>query len=136
MDKLSPTERSRVMSVVRSKDTTPELVVRRLLHTMGFRFRLHRKDLPGKPDIVLPKYQACIFVHGCFWHQHPRCKRATRPSSRVEFWDEKLDGNIARDKKNIRALKKLGWRVLVVWECQTKKPEILRQQIIRFFSKS
>jgi DNA mismatch endonuclease (patch repair protein) len=133
MDKLSPTERSRVMSAVRGKDTTPELIVRRLLHAMGFRFRLHRKDLPGKPDIVLPKYQTCIFVHGCFWHQHPRCKRASRPASNIKFWDAKLLGNIERDKRNYRALKKLGWRIMVIWECKTKNSEVLQQKITRFF---
>ncbi|WP_459720892.1 very short patch repair endonuclease [Sideroxyarcus sp. TK5] len=132
MDKLSPTERSRVMSAVRGKDTTPELIVRRLLHSMGFRFRLHRKDLPGKPDIVLPKYHACIFVHGCFWHQHPRCKRASRPTSHTVFWNAKLQGNADRDKKNYRALKRLGWRVMVIWECQTKNPRTLQDKIFHF----
>lgn len=131
MDKFSPDERSRVMSAVHGRDTAPELAVRRMLHSLGFRFRLHRSDLPGKPDIVLSKYRTCIFVHGCFWHQHPRCKRATRPTSNVEFWDKKLLGNIERDKKNYRALKALGWKVLIIWECKTKNVEALKQQIIQ-----
>lgn len=135
MDKLSPTDRSRIMSAVHGKNTAPELTVRKTLHALGFRFRLHRKDLPGKPDIVLPKYRTCIFVHGCFWHQHPKCKRATRPSSNVEFWNEKLDGNVARDKENIRTLKRLGWRVLVIWECKTKNVDVLKRDIIYFFSR-
>lgn len=132
MDKLSPSDRSRVMSAVHGKNTGPELVVRRVLHALGFRFRLHRKDLPGKPDIVLPKYRTCIFVHGCFWHQHLRCKRASRPTSNVKFWDQKLLGNVERDRKNYWALKKQGWRVLVIWECKTKNIEALKLQIMRF----
>lgn len=133
MDKLSPAERSRVMSAVRGKDTTPELVVRRLLHAMGFRFRLHRKDLPGKPDIVLPKYHTCIFVHGCFWHQHPGCKRASKPTSNESFWSRKLLGNVRRDELHCQALKALGWRVLTVWECETKDSDVLERMLVRFF---
>lgn len=125
MDKLSPAHRSRVMASVRGKDTTPELRARKMLHALGFRYRLHRKDLPGKPDIVLPKYRVCIFVHGCFWHQHPGCKRSSRPSSNEEFWSGKLDKNIERDEENRQALQKLGWKVAVIWECETKDPERL-----------
>lgn len=117
MDRIPPDQRSEVMRQVRGKDTKPEIRVRRLLHRLGFRFRLHRDNLPGKPDIVLPKWRAVIFVHGCFWHQHPGCSRAARPTSNVEFWNKKLDRNVRRDAENIRQLEEAGWRVFVVWEC-------------------
>jgi DNA mismatch endonuclease (patch repair protein) len=120
------------MSQVRSKDTKPEKVVRSVLHRLGYRFRLHRKDLPGKPDIVLPKYHAVIFVHGCFWHQHPNCKKATYPKSNAIFWKQKLDSNIERDRHNQDELLQLGWRVLVIWECQTKHPNTLMEQLSHF----
>jgi DNA mismatch endonuclease (patch repair protein) len=120
MDKLTPTERSRVMSKVHGKNTTPEMRVRRTLHALGYRFRLHRKDLPGKPDIVLPKYRSCIFVHGCFWHQHSGCKRASKPSTNTDFWSRKLDRNVERGEQNCIALQDLGWNVIVIWECETK----------------
>lgn len=133
MDKLTPQQRSAVMSAVKNKDTLPELRVRRALHAMGYRFRLHCKDLPGKPDIVLPKYKLCIFVNGCFWHQHPGCGRATVPTSNREFWGKKLSGNIERDKKNGRELRLLGWRVCIIWECETKKVYNLNKAIERCF---
>lgn len=117
MDIVSPEVRSGMMSGIRGKDTAPELKVRSFLHANGFRFRLHRKDLPGKPDIVLPKYKACVFVHGCFWHRHKGCKLASEPKSREEFWNKKFSENVARDLRNIKALKKAGWRVAIVWEC-------------------
>lgn len=132
MDKLSQADRSRVMSSVHERNTKPELVVRQALHSLGFRFRLHKKDLPGKPDIVLAKYKTCIFVHGCFWHQHPGCKRASRPSSNIQFWDSKLKRNIERDKENMEALARLGWRVIVIWECETKDTEILKRLLDKF----
>ncbi len=119
-DVFTPEKRSEVMSLVRSKNTKPELFVRSLLHRMGYRFRLHRKDLPGKPDIVLPKYRAVIFVHGCFWHQHPGCKKATLPKQNAEFWKDKLEGNVRRDEQARHRLEEAGWRVLVVWECEAK----------------
>ncbi|WP_126454370.1 very short patch repair endonuclease [Sulfuriflexus mobilis] len=128
-DKLSPQRRSEVMSAVKGKNTTPELRVRRVLHAMGYRFRLHRKDLPGKPDIVLPKYKLCIFVHGCFWHQHSGCKRATMPASNKAFWKKKLTGNFERDKKNTADLKSLGWQVCIIWECETKQQEVLEKAL-------
>ena len=118
MDKLTKEKRSWNMSRIRGKDTRPEKIVRSVLHKDGFRFRLNRKDLPGKPDIVLPKYKSVIMVHGCFWHQHKNCKYATVPKSNTAFWISKLDGNVKRDKKNISALKRLGYRVIIMWECQ------------------
>ena len=108
------------MSHVKSKNTAPEIKLRSILHRNGFRFRLNRKDLPGKPDIVLPKYKAVIFVHGCFWHGHD-CKRGQRPQTNVEFWNKKINKNMERDKQDIIKLKELGWRVMVVWECDLKK---------------
>lgn len=119
-DIFEPAKRSRIMSQVKVKDTAPEIKLRSILHRNGFRFRLNRKDLPGKPDIVLPKYKAVIFVHGCFWHGHD-CKRGRRPKTNIEFWNEKIDKNIKRDQLDIIKLRELGWRVLVVWECEIKK---------------
>lgn len=129
MDKLSRNQRSKNMAAVRGKNTSPELRVRRMLHSMGYRYRLHRKDLPGKPDIVLPKYRLCIFVHGCFWHQHPGCKRATIPETRREFWQEKFCKNKKRDELSLRELGKLGWQVCTIWECETKSPDILAKRL-------
>jgi DNA mismatch endonuclease (patch repair protein) len=108
------------MSRIKGKDTKPEKIVRSILHKAGFRFRLNRKDLPGKPDIVLPKYKSVILVHGCFWHRHPRCKYAYTPKSRVTFWQKKFSENIERDKFVKRELRKMGWRTIVVWECELK----------------
>lgn len=106
------------MSRIRGKDTNPEMVVRRYLHSRGFRYRLHRSDLPGKPDLVLPKLRVAIFVNGCFWHQHEGCPKATIPQSNVDFWQRKLSQNVMRDSRNQQALKDLGWHPMVVWECQ------------------
>lgn len=136
VDRLTPECRSRLMSHVHSKDTTPELKVRRTLHAMGYRFRLYRRDLPGKPDIVLPKYGAAIFVNGCFWHRHRGCKKASMPSTHVDFWNEKFRRNVERDKKNVRLLRRVGWRVLVVWECQTKDEDRLRKKLEKFLAGS
>lgn len=119
-DVVDAATRSRMMSGIRGKDTKPELLVRKYLHARGLRFRLHVKNLPGKPDIVCPKYRAAIFVHGCFWHQHDGCKFATMPSSRTDFWTSKLSENVSRDKYQISALEGLNWRVFVVWECELK----------------
>lgn len=116
-DTLSPAQRSQRMSLIRGKDTRPELWVRRALHAQGFRFRLHRKDLPGRPDIVLPKYGVVVFVQGCFWHAH-HCQKGRVPATRSEFWQAKFEGNKKRDARNMRALRQAGWRVLCVWECQ------------------
>ena len=109
------------MSRIHSRDTRPELLVRSMLHRAGYRFSLRRKDLPGRPDIVLPKYRTVIFVNGCFWHQHKGCKEASRPKTRRKFWADKLDGNVRRDQRNYRALRKLGWRVVMVWECELER---------------
>ena len=106
------------MSGIRGKDTSPELQVRRYLHAAGFRFRLHAKDLPGRPDLVLPKYNAVIQVHGCFWHQHPGCDLAVMPATRPDFWREKLEGNRDRDVRNKAKLEDMGWRVFELWECE------------------
>lgn len=133
-DMFTAEERSRIMSHVRTKNTQPELVVRSLLHAMGYRFRLHRKDLPGSPDIVLPKHRAVIFVHGCFWHGHPGCSRAKRPSTNTAFWNEKIDRNIARDAEAEAKLREAGWRVLVVWQCRTRDREALCAELARFLS--
>lgn len=113
------------MAAIRGKDTKPELEVRRFLHSQGFRFRLHRKDLPGKPDIVLPKHRAVIFVHGCFWHLHG-CKNTVIPKTRMEWWKTKLEGNRARDEKSRLRLNELGWRVIIVWECETTPTRLNR----------
>lgn len=118
---FSPEKRSAIMSLVRSKSTKPELLVRSLLHRMGYKFRLHRKDLPGSPDMVLPKYRTAIFVHGCFWHQHPGCKKATLPNQNAEFWREKFERNVRRDENAQRRLREMGWRLLVLWECEVKR---------------
>lgn len=112
-------QRSRNMRAVRGADTKPEIEVRRLLHRLGYRFRLRRADLPGKPDIVLPRHKTVVFVHGCFWHRHD-CKRATIPKTRTEFWTSKLSANAERDARVIHKLKTMGWRVAVIWECETK----------------
>ena len=115
------------MAKVHSVNTTPEIRVRKLLHCMGYRFRLHRRDLPGNPDIVLPKYKTVIFVHGCFWHGCPTCRHARiRPVTNAEYWDKKLDRTMERDRNNMEVLKQLGWRVMVIWECETKKGSIVK----------
>ncbi|PRX33961.1 T/G mismatch-specific endonuclease [Meinhardsimonia xiamenensis] len=111
--------RSHIMAAVRGKNTTPELRVRKCLHAMGYRFRLHRRDLAGTPDIVLPRYRTCIFVNGCFWHRHPGCKRATSPKRNAEFWEAKFARNVARDEANGHALTAEGWNVVTIWECET-----------------
>ena len=135
-DIYSPAKRSEVMSKVRSRNTKPELIVRSLLHHMGYRFRLHRADLPGKPDIVLPKYQTVIFVHGCFWHQHSGCKKATLPKKNFDFWQAKLEANRSRDIQHVDDLTKAGWQVIVVWECETKDIDALEKTLRKSLSKS
>lgn len=119
-DVLSKEQRSKCMSHIRSKNTKPEVLVRRFLFAHGFRFRLHRKDLPGKPDIVLPKYRTVIFINGCFWHGHSGCKYSTIPATNREFWESKISGNIRRDKETFSRLVKSGWKVIEIWQCQLK----------------
>ena len=128
--------RSANMAKVRSKNTQPEWRVRKLVHSMGFRYRLYVKNLPGQPDLVFASRRKAIFVHGCFWHQHNDgcCKRSALPASNLEFWKEKLERNVERDASNIARLDQLGWHVLIVWECETKvrSVNILRQKVLRF----
>lgn len=131
-DKVSAEQRSRIMARVKNKNTGPEIVVRKTLHRLGYRFRLHRRDLPGNPDIVLPRYHSVIFVHGCFWHGHPGCSRANRPQTNSEFWNTKLDKNLRRDQEVQMHLRSLGWQVLVIWQCELKDREELEQQISNF----
>lgn len=121
MDHLTPEKRSWNMSRIKSKDTTPECIVRSFLHRNGFRFRLQVKDLPGKPDIVLPKYKTAIEVRGCYWHRHEGCKDATTPSTNTEFWQKKFAENVARDQRTEQELKALGWNVIILWECEVIK---------------
>ena len=127
-------QRSRNMSAIKSKNTKPEIAVRKLLHSMGYRFRLHSKDLPGSPDIVLPKYKTVIFVHGCFWHRHENCKYASTPKTRKEFWNKKFTENKKRDSEIQEKIKILDWRSVVIWECETKNIENLRDKIIDVFN--
>lgn len=133
MDKLSQQRRSDNMRQIRSKDTTPELILRRLIHMMGYRFRLHRKDLPGKPDLVFPGRKKVIFLHGCFWHQHKGCREGRLPGTRREYWGPKLARNQERDALSEAALKSLGWGVLTLWECEVEKePAVVLRQLRRF----
>lgn len=125
MDHVTRERRSAIMAAVASKDTRPEMAVRRVLHRLGYRFRLHRTDLPGRPDIVLPKHRVCIFVHGCFWHRHDGCKKSSTPKSNVAFWETKFARNTQRDAEAVAALKALGWNVSIVWECETRQPDQL-----------
>jgi len=131
MDRLTPQKRSWIMSRIRASDTGPERKVRSLLHRMGFRFNLRRRGLPGRPDIVLPKWQTAVFVHGCFWHQHTGCRNAVMPKTRPDFWAKKLQGNVMRDEVTARALRKLGWRVITIWECELKQIDQLERRLRR-----
>ena len=128
-DVFTPDQRSKVMAKIKSKNTKPEMTVRSLCHELGLRFRLHRKDLPGSPDLVFPKRRLCLFVHGCFWHQHPGCKYAYQPKSRPEFWLQKLQKNVIRDHTAKADLEAMGWRVAIIWECQTKRKDMLALEI-------
>jgi len=132
MDKISKKHRSWNMSQIKSENTTPERIVRSLLHKMGFRFRLHEKKLPGKPDIVLKKYRTVIFVHGCFWHRHARCKYAYIPKSHHKFWQKKFSENMVRDKNVKRILKKSGWKIITIWECQINNQKKLIERLTSF----
>ena len=128
MDAWSAAKRSEVMGRIRSRDTKPELIVRSLLHRCGVRFSLRRRGLPGTPDIVLPRYKTVVFVHGCFWHRHARCRMASAPKSHRAFWQAKFEANVARDRRNRRALTKAGWRVIVLWECEVVRDPLAAVQ--------
>ena len=134
MDKVSPEKRSWTMAQVKGRDTGPERIVRSLLHRMGYRFRLQRADLPGKPDIALPKFKTALFVHGCFWHRHPSCKRATMPTSNTDYWDRKFARTVARDAQNQKELEALGWHVFIVWECELKDLAALQARLFDYFN--
>lgn len=133
MDRLSHEQRSALMARVKTKGTKPELVVRSALHRLGYRYRLHRKDLPGKPDLVFPSRHKAIFVHGCFWHGHD-CPRGKLPQTNEEFWKTKIDKNKARDERVIETLRSLGWEVLVVWECEIRGDEQFVRNLTRFLN--
>ena len=136
MDVHSPEQRSFNMSQIRSKNTKPEVLVRSLVHRMGYRFRLHRSDLPGKPDIVLPRHRIAINVHGCFWHRHPNCRNATTPVTNARWWKNKLKRNVARDAENSRNLRRQGWYVITIWECQIKDPDRLERRLRTAFERA
>ena len=131
-DNLTPSQRKNTMRRVRSKDTKPEMVVRRLVHGLGYRYRLHRRDLPGNPDIVFSRLNKVIFVHGCFWHGHDCKAGLNRPASNKAYWIPKLERNKARDEKNLQELADKGWQSLIIWECQTKDKDQLAKTIIEF----
>lgn len=134
MDKISPERRSANMRSIRSRDTVPEMIVRRLAHQLGYRYRLHGRDLPGKPDLVFRGRRKVIFVHGCFWHQHPisRCADSRRPRTNLGYWEAKLDRNVARDAAHVLDLENTGWKVLIIWDCETKNPLRLAARLRRF----
>lgn len=132
MDNLSPTDRSERMARVRGKNTQPELLTRSLVYSLGYRYRLHARDLPGHPDLVFRKARKVIFIHGCFWHRHGKCRLARLPKSRLDFWVPKLEGNKRRDRRNIRLLVSKGWKVLTIWECQIGNTSQLQEKIRRF----
>lgn len=121
--------RSDIMRAVKRAHTKPEIIVRQALHALGLRFRLHRRDLPGSPDIVLPRFRTAVFVHGCFWHRHPGCRHATTPKSRQEYWLPKFEANVERDARKEAQLRELGWRVAVIWECETKSLAALEARL-------
>lgn len=131
-DVFTKAKRSWIMSRVKGLDTKPEIVGRSVIHRMGLRFRVHRRDLPGNPDIVLPRHNKVIFVHGCFWHGHTGCARSKRPTTNTRFWTKKLDANIARDERYRKTLRRTGWKVLVVWQCETRRPKDLLRTLERF----
>jgi len=132
-DSLTPAKRSWNMSRIQGKNTKPELIVRSYLHRLGYRFRLHRKGLPGKPDIILPKHNLVIFVHGCYWHRHKNCKLAYTPKSNQEFWLKKFSDNVQNDVKVKKQLHKLGWRLAVIWECETENMKKLERKLHQIF---
>ena len=134
MDTLAPERRSAIMSLVKGKDTRPELAVRRIAHSIGLRYRLHRRDLYGTPDLVFPKHKTALFVHGCFWHRHPLCSKSSTPKSNAEFWMTKFSKTVARDRQTQEELEKEGWRVCVIWECETKDPVRIENWLRKTFN--
>jgi DNA mismatch endonuclease (patch repair protein) len=135
MDTFSPRQRSEIMRRVRGADTKPEMTVRRLVHKLGFRYRLHVKELPGHPDLVFPKMKKVIFIHGCFWHGH-RCPAAAHPQSHRSYWEAKLKRNAERDRRNLRELRKAGWDVRIIWECQIRNRGSLTTRLLRFLNEA
>lgn len=133
-DVFTKAKRSEIMTRIRGKNTKPEIIVRSMLHRLGYRFRIHDPKLPGKPDIVLKKYQSVILVHGCFWHQHKGCRKATIPESNRAFWEKKLNGNVNRDLVTIEKLKRVGLKVCIVWECETRQIDLLERRLLLFLS--
>lgn len=132
-DHVSPERRSQLMRGIRRKDTAPEMFVRRAAHALGLRYRLHCESLPGKPDLVLPKWRTVIFVNGCFWHRHPGCKRASVPKSNVEFWQRRFVTNVQRDEQNYARLQQMGWKVVILWECEVIGADRATKQLLRYF---
>jgi len=132
MDHLTPDKRSQQMARMKAVNTAPEIAVRKLLHAAGYRYRIHRRDLPGKPDIVFSARQKVIFIHGCFWHQHADCRRASKPKSNTGYWSQKLRRNVERDAAHLQKLSELGWQALVVWECDLKDPSGLFSSLVNF----
>ncbi len=132
VDVLTKKQRSFNMSRIRGKDTKPEIIVRKIVHRLGYRFRLHQRNLPGCPDIVLARHRKVIFVHGCFWHMHKCRYGKVKPATNAKFWQSKREGNVARDKRNLRKLRKEGWKVLVIWECQTRNIDKLTEKLQKF----
>lgn len=133
-DIVDQATRSRMMSCIRNRDTVPEMAVRRELYGLGIRYRLYNGKLPGRPDIVIGRLRTVIFVHGCYWHRHPGCRLAYTPKSNVEFWQRKLQGNVARDAANQAKLVELGWRILIIWECETRDRVALREQLAQWLA--
>lgn len=133
-DRVSPERRTEIMRAVRSKNTLPEIIVRRAAYRLGLRFRLYAKELPGKPDLVFPKWRTVIFVNGCFWHRHPGCSKASTPKTNVEFWQKKFADNLRRDEANHKRLEELGWRVVVLWQCQVRTIENTVELLSQYFA--
>lgn len=133
MDHLEPEQRSALMAKIRSRNTTPEIRVRRVAHALGLRFRLHKTSLAGSPDLVFPKHRVALFVHGCFWHRHQDCSRSTLPKTRTDFWRQKLADNVKRDRVTVEALQRDGWRVDIIWECETRRADQLNQHLKHLF---
>lgn len=132
MDHVSPERRSHIMRLVKPADTKTEIAVRRILHALGFRFRLHCQALPGKPDVILPRWRTIILIHGCFWHRHAGCRKATTPKTKRRFWKKKFNTNVKRDQRVHAELEKLGWRVCVVWQCELAAPTELAKRLAAF----